>query len=249
MTHLSHEDFVLAYYDEPDAGTQREHLAVCAECRAELGRLAAVLDRVTPAAEPELDAGYEARVWDRVSWRLRSEKRRPASLGKLLAAAAVVALAFVGGLLWSRRAPVEAPAVVASGTSTETPQEPARDRVLLLVVGEHFDESERVLVELANLSAEDGIDIRSERERAEALLASNRLYRRTASDRGEEGVATLLDELEPVLLEIARAPEEISAGDLRSIQKRLEARGLVFKIRVARADARAAAEPNFNQNI
>jgi hypothetical protein len=57
-------------------------------------------------------------------------------------------------------------------------------------------------------------------------------------------VATLLDELEPVLMQIAHSPSRLSADELRSIQKRVEKKGLVFKLRVVRADVRATAMPH-----
>ena len=117
------------------------------------------------------------------------------------------------------------------------------------MVSDHFDESERMLVELTNLTPAGEVDISSEQERAEELLASNRLYRRTATDRGEEELATLLDELEPVLMQIAHAPSQVPPDELRRIQKRVEAKGLVFKLRVVRADARATALPHIAPTI
>jgi len=133
-----------------------------------------------------------------------------------------------------------APQPVQPASTGSTQQQ--RDRILLVVVGDHFDESERVLVELTNLTPGGKTDITNERERAEELLASNRLYRRTATDRGEENVATLLDELEPVLMQIAHAPSQVSADELRSMQKRVEAKGLVFKLRVVRAGVRSESK-------
>lgn len=250
-SHLSQEDFILAYYRELDASP---HLTGCDACRGELARLARVLDQVTPAEVPEPDAGYEARVWDRVSWRLRGAgtagRGRPAL--RWLAAAAVFALAFVAGLLVNRRDTATAPAVaqnkpspVAPASSGSTQQQ--RDRILLVVVGDHFDSSERVLVELTNLTPEGTTDMSAPRARAEELLASNRLYRSAAIDRGEESVATLLDELEPVLMQLAHAPDAMPAEELRRIQKRVEAKGLVFKLRVVRADVRATAAPHLQQ--
>jgi hypothetical protein len=244
-THLTHEDLVLAYYGEPEA--PREHLDGCAECRAELATLAAVLDQVTPVAVPEPEAGYEARVWDRLFWRLPAERARARATNRRTAAAwialaAVIATTFVTGVLVSRKVTAPAGAIAtttqpAAATTGSTEQQ--RDRILLVVVGNHFDQSERVLVELANLSADGDTDITLERERAEDLLASNRIYRRSALDRGEDNVATLLDELEPVLMQIAHAPDQVSSDELRRIQKRVEAKGLVFKLRVVRADVRA----------
>jgi len=167
--------------------------------------------------------------------------------------AAIVVLAFVLGSVWKREN--RAPQVVSN--PTPSPIQPVnntqqqRDRILLIVVNEHFDESERILVELSNLKPQEGLDIGPERARAEALLASNRLYRRSAEDRNEEGnvanVATLLDDLEPVLLQIAHAPSQVSANELRAIQKRVEAKGLVLKLRVVRANVRGKTAANIQQ--
>jgi hypothetical protein len=259
--HLSQEEFVLNYYGEPELGAdRREHLAQCQQCIAELAGLAAVLDRVTPVDVPEPADDYEARVWSRLQWRLRANVGRPSGRPgglkpalqwvKAFAVAATVIVAFLAGVLWksSSRQAVE-PTRVA--TTTSNPANPLVDsktrklgdstRILFVVVGEHFDQSERILVELTNLTPDGNTDISAERERAEELISANRLYRRTALDRGEEDVATLLDELEPVLLQIAHAPEQVSAEELRAMQKRVEAKGLVFKLRVVRADVKRTA--------
>ena len=259
MSHLSHEDIVLLYYGEPELLQHREHVAGCEQCAAELRRLRELLDKVTPFEVPDPGEDYEARVWDRLSWRLRAEKRHDRRMEwmKWTAAAAVIALAFVAGLCWSRRA--HEPVKQMAGTENRTAIRPTsagaptieqRDRILFVFVGEHFDQSERILVELTNLTAgTKDVDISAERDRAEELLVSNRIYRRTAADRGEENVATLLDELEPVLLQIAHAPDSMTADELRTIQKRVEAKGLVFKLRVVRAGIRASSNIKQQPNV
>ena len=263
MNHLTQEELILRYYGEFDAS---EHVGECAECRDELARLARVLDQVNAIEVPEPEAEYEAQVWNRLSWRLRGEKRKSRNVTKWLAAAAMIAIAFLTGLLVNRKedvrpqvagtttqprpaaTPANATAAAASTETTASNRNPGagtqqqRDRILLVVVGDHFDESERMLVELTNLTPDGETDIATEQKRAEELLASNRLYRRTATDRGEENVATLLDELEPVLMQIAHAPEQVSADELRSMQKRVEAKGLVFKLRVVRAGVRSESK-------
>lgn len=247
MNHLGHDEFVLMYYGEPGLGDDRRaHLDGCDSCRGELASLAAVLDRVTPAEVPEPAADYEARVWSRLQWRLRGEKKKRRPLAAWIAVAATIAVAFVAGVLWKpANRPVDEPAQIV----TKTPAAPAEakpaqpNRILLVVVGEHFDQSERVLVELTNLTPDGSTDISGTRDRAQELLASNRLYRTTATTRGEQDVATLLDELEPVLLQLAHAPSEVSAEELRSMQKRVESKGLVFKLRVVRADVNRDSRP------
>ncbi len=251
--HFTQDEFILAYYGEPDA--RREHLDECHDCRAELARLAGVLDRVTPVEVPEPAEDYEARVWDRVSWRMRGERKRTASAWtKWLAAAAMLAVAFLGGLLWNRgntgpvqiaNQPSTTPSGVEPATAASTQQQ--RDRILLVVVGDHLDDSERMLIELTNLTAKTDVDVTTEQQRAEELLVSNRLYRRTALDRGEDRVATLLDELEPVLMQIAHGPTQMTPEELQKVQKRVETKELVFKLRVLRADVRATAVPHLKQ--
>ena len=247
MNHLTQEEIVMAYYGERFA-----HIDECEECRAELSRIAAVLDRVDAPEVPEPDADYESRVWQRLEWRLRGEKKRERRKEwiRWSAVAAVVALAFVAGLLWKRENRAIAPQRVerpAPSPNQLVAQQQQRDRVLLIIVNEHFDESERVLVELSNLKPEEGVDIGPERARAEGLLTSNRLYRRSAEERGEENVATLLNDLEPVLLQIAHAPSQVSANELRAIQKRVEAKGLVLKLRVVRANVRGKTAASYQQ--
>jgi hypothetical protein len=58
------------------------------------------------------------------------------------------------------------------------------------------------------------------------------LYRQTAEHTGEKGVASVLDELEPVLMEIAHSPSTISQSQLDELRKHIEARGLLLKVRV-----------------
>ncbi|MEO8382741.1 MAG: hypothetical protein ABI779_23990 [Acidobacteriota bacterium] len=246
MNHLSPDELVLSYYGEPGLGAGRaEHLQQCDVCRDELASLSVFLDRVTPAEVEEPAGDYEARTWDRLQWRLRGQRRTSGTWKTWLAAAAMIALAFLGGALWksSTRRVVTSSSVATTTTAPsvdpaahQLAESKSRDRVLLVVVGEHMGQSERVLIELTNLTASGSTDITTERDRAQDLLASNRLYRTSALQRGEESVATLLDELEPVLLQIAHAPDQVSAEELRAIQKRVEAKGLVFKLRVVRAD-------------
>jgi hypothetical protein len=108
----------------------------------------------------------------------------------------------------------------------------ARQRILERSVAAHLADSERLLVELANASAEGPVDLEAERRWAEALLAGNRLYRRAAEQAGQRRIAALLGELEPLLLDLAHTPPEGTAEDLALLQRRLAERGTLFKMRV-----------------
>lgn len=88
-----------------------------------------------------------------------------------------------------------------------------------------------VLVELANAPRRPTVDISGERRLAEDLLGPNRLYRQAAATTGDTGMAEVLDELERVLVEIAHSPDQASSGELEALRSRLEAQGILFKIR------------------
>jgi hypothetical protein len=69
-------------------------------------------------------------------------------------------------------------------------------------------------------------------------VADNRLYRWTAEETGDAALTDLLDEIERVLTEIAASPERVSREDLADMQHRIEARDLLFKVRVLSSEVR-----------
>ena len=82
----------------------------------------------------------------------------------------------------------------------------------MVAVGDHLERSQMVLVELVNADTKSAVDISAEREMAESLLQENRLYRQTAQVSGKTRMATVLEDLERVLMEIAHSPER-ATGD------------------------------------
>ena len=77
---------------------------------------------------------------------------------------------------------------------------------------------------------------------AEDLLQENRLYRQTAMQDGDAGLASVLDELERVLLDVAHSPEQVTPAQLEAIQKKIEARGILFKVRVVNKELQQRQE-------
>jgi hypothetical protein len=55
-------------------------------------------------------------------------------------------------------------------------------------------------------------------------------------------LATLLEELEMVLVDIARGPEALSAEQLSAIRQQIETQELIFKLQVLGADVKARRE-------
>src|ERR1700738_4710085 len=121
-----------------------------------------------------------------------------------------------------------------------------RERILVMAVGEHLGRSEMVLVELANNGPENAgqkhVNISGEQRRAEDLLEENRLYRQTALEQGDSGLAEVLDELERVLLDVAHSPQLVTPVQLEGIRQRIEARGILFKVRVVGKELQQRSE-------
>jgi len=229
MQHLTEEQLVLHHYHDGDAPfTVEQHLAACGDCREQFDTLRRVLALVTEAPLPDRDASYGDEVWNRMRWKLGSRRRRTSAWLVPLIAAATVAIAFIGGIVWhSRRSqPTSAPVATA---------QPNPEKLLVLVVGDHLESSERLLTELTNADPSQELNVTTESRRAEELVASNRIYRQTAMQRGDTRMATLLSDLEPVLTELAHSDGTLSPAEVGALQRRIESKGLLFKVRVASA--------------
>jgi hypothetical protein len=113
-----------------------------------------------------------------------------------------------------------------------------RERILLVDLSDHLDRSQMMLVELVSADDAAPVDISLERSRAEQLLASNRLYRETAVKTGDAATAALLDELERILVDVAAGPSTLTQDDLDDVRRRIESKGLLFKVRVVSSDVR-----------
>ena len=110
--------------------------------------------------------------------------------------------------------------------------------MLLTDLGEHLDRSQMMLVDLVSAGEGDAVDMASERRRAEDLVVANRLYRQTAEESGEARVSELLDELERLLVDLAASPDTLSPADMEKVRTRIDANGLLFKVRVLSATLR-----------
>jgi hypothetical protein len=95
-----------------------------------------------------------------------------------------------------------------------------------------------LLLELSHASEPGEVDISGGRQRAIELVNANRLYRSTAQKVGDVSIVTLLDELERVLLQVGHQPSRLTARDLKEIQDSIQSQGILFKVRVVRANVR-----------
>lgn len=249
VTHLSEEQLVAHRFGDAGAAERpgaEAHLAECPACRRLLGDIDATLLAAARMPVPERSDGYGAEVWARIQPRLeRTGKgarwaaawsflapRRLALAGGL---AMLVAAAFVAGRYWPGT-PAPAPGQQSGSQSTpvqaNAPNRQVQRQVLLVAVGDHLERSQSALVELVNASNGPRVDISDEQARARDLVAENRLYRQTAEDSGEAGMASVLDDLERVLVEIANGPSELPKADFERVRQQIEGQGIIFKVRV-----------------
>ena len=266
--HYTEEDLILHYYGERrGAGRDVErHLESCSPCRTAYQALAGTLALVTPAEPPARGEQYGLEVWQRIrhqlperenAWWMAAGWFGRNHLATAAAALVLVAGAFVAGRAWPRQpTPVPASANLSNPGNLgnlSNPGNPANlenpgKRILLSVVADHLDRSERMLTDIMNATSRD---ISVEQAWADDLLNTSRLYRQDAEDAGEPLLANVLDDIERSLLEIVHSPSNISAAALEQLRRRIDAATLLFKVRVLSDELRrregAPAERRFPQ--
>jgi hypothetical protein len=172
---------------------------------------------------PEPDAFFEKRVWAKVSADIAAERRRRWRWLWLLAPAALVVAFFVG------RATKSPDGVTAIAY---LPQE----QMLKAATAEHLERSKVVLMETANGAPQ------LTQQRAEELLSTNRLLRRSAQTAGQLQTAELLEELERVLLEVAHSSETMTNVEATALRTRIREQGLLFRVRLLEQTNKTNAE-------
>ena len=233
MNHLSEEEQMEMYYEE-SSEEAKAHLKACRECAAEYAKFKRSLDAIKPEEVPQRGPDYGDFVWQALRPQLIPYEKKAAgwrgwSAWKFAtAAAACLALltaAFIGGRIWEHRS-TKQPEVAGNA-------EPQR-RVVLVVLTDHLDRTERLLVQLNHADPQDTAENAQLQSEARELLASNRLYRVSANKEGDPALAGALDRLERVLVEIANDPH-LTAADLERVRNDMNTSGILFEVRVLRA--------------
>jgi hypothetical protein len=237
--HPTDEDLILHFYGESGADDRRRvdgHLQVCASCRLAWTELGDTLKLVDQAAMPEPGPEFERVMWARVQQALPAPRRSAWTIRVLLPMAATILVsAFAGGYLWRtlHRPPANtATQVAATAPATARSKAALSERVLLTALDDHFQQTQTLLIELKN-APEDATDFAFERAAADDLISSGRLYRVMARQNGDRQMADMLEDLEAVLLDVARSSDRVEAHDLQALRARIESQDLLFKVRSA----------------
>ena len=233
MKHLEEAELVEHYYEESaNMGESERHLKACPACAKRYAELCRDLDGVATTTPPARREDYVEQIWQSIGASLQVYEKPKSSwmryyrpLGWATACVLLVAVAFVAGRHWERK----------QGSTVAVAVDPqARQRVVIVFLGDHLDRSEHLLVELNHADGNDlsALPLRSE---ARELLASNRLVRQSAMQAGNLNVEASLDRLERLLMELSNEPDSLTEADLNRLKQEMNTDGLLFDIRVLRS--------------
>jgi hypothetical protein len=247
MMHLTDEEMIQqAYGESENPASVEQHLERCGECAdnfAELKRDLTGLDRVTA---PPRDVHYGERVWASIAPSLpaygplhtsgsKSAERRRwwttglwKGLSYAAACALLVACAFYAGRQWEQRKQQPVARVEHA-----TPQ--AKQPIVVVVLDDHLDRSERFLVELKHADLDSAAMASPMRAEAQSLLAANRVCLKNVAQSNDPGLTTALDHLDRLLAEAANEPGGLNANSIAKLQDEMNADGLLFEVRVLRS--------------
>jgi anti-sigma factor RsiW len=122
-----------------------------------------------------------------------------------------------------------------SATETKVDSDGPQSAEVWSLTARHLGQAELLLRSFRNVRAagkELGAEVDYERGRAQKLVYQNILLRREAEAKGDIQVATLLESLEPILLDIANLPKRPLDEDVRAIKDRLQRKNLVALLQV-----------------
>jgi len=256
MNPITDDDLVLYHYrDGLDADSIAQianALAASTALReryAEIERAIAHFDENEIAPDPDLGA----RLWRRLDPQLeqagafasssviRGASNTPgqsvlvrlrawftlAPLRPVFAAALVLAVAIGVGFIVGRQSATVSPPVA----STEANAQAAR--VLAAYVAANLRATERVLLTASNSGDVSLLD--GNRELAQSLVESNRLYALAAARGGNVQLADFLRQLEPVLISLANQPGSAAVQSSEDLRSFLDATDLLFQVRATEA--------------
>jgi hypothetical protein len=113
--------------------------------------------------------------------------------------------------------------------------EPARSADAQTMMALHFEKSETLLVAFRNVRLNEpgtAAEVAYERNRAQQLVIQNMMLRRQADAAGDVQISSLLESLEPIMIDISNLPEKPDKDAVRVIRQRVERKNIVPLLRV-----------------
>jgi len=240
MMHLTEEEMIGQVYGEGEnAAAVERHLDACRQCTEAFAELQRDLSEVDRVAAPARDAHYGERVWAAIADSLpvyAVQKRRLWSSGLVkglsyaAACALLVGCAFYAGRLWElKKQPTTAK------VEQKAPQVKQPIPIVVVVLDDHLDRSERFLVELKHADMDSTAMASPMRDEARTLLAANRVCRKNVGQTDDPELTTALDHLDSLLADAANEPGGLNAKSIARLQDKMNSDGLLFEVRVLRS--------------
>ncbi|HSK64539.1 MAG TPA: zf-HC2 domain-containing protein, partial [Pyrinomonadaceae bacterium] len=113
--------------------------------------------------------------------------------------------------------------------------EPVRPADAQTMTALHFEKTETLLRAFRNVRLDDpdaASEVDYERRRAKQLVYQNMMLRREADASGDIQIASLLENLEPILLDIANLPAKPDDDAVRVIRERVERKNIVALLQI-----------------
>jgi hypothetical protein len=241
MMHLTEEEMMEQVYGESaNRAALQRHLEACGACAEAFTELKSDLAGVARLEAPPRDAHYGERVWASIAPSLPvygAEKRRWwasglwKGLGYAAACAVLVSCAFYAGRQWEQRKHQP----VAKVEAKSPPNISTRQPIVVVVLDEHLDRSERFLVELKHADLDSTAMATPMRDEARSLLAANKVCRQKAAQSSDPELTTALDHLDSLLAQAANEPGGLNSKSIARLQDEMNSNGLLFEVRVLRS--------------
>jgi hypothetical protein len=163
----------------------------------------------------------------------------PTPLRPSFAAAAILVVAIGAGFLIGRQSVTVPPGATSAEADT------AARRVLDAYVAANLRATERLLLTASN--SNDASLLEDNRQLAQSLVESNRLYALAAARARNPRLADFLRQLDPILLSLANQPGTQAVQSSEDLHHFLDATDLLFEVRATEArldrDAHGAPDP------
>ena len=184
-----------------------------------------MLSNVDKAPSTEPDPQFTDRIWRKLAAQIDVEpaariSRRRVFTPMRFAMAASLLLAVAAGIGYY-------------AGRTSAPQNVMAARVLDAYVADHLRATEGLLLTASNSDSTEVLA--GNRELAQSLVQSNRLYAIAAVRAGNTRLADFLRRLEPVLLDLANQPADASIQSFDGLRDYLRKTALLFEVRATQA--------------
>ena len=134
-----------------------------------------------------------------------------------------------------KQPPVREPKPGEQFAAIPSTPDPVRSADAQTMTALHFEKSETLLVAFRNVRMNEpgaAAEVAYERKRAQQLVLQNMMLRREADASGDVQISSLLENLEPILIDIANLPDKPDKDAVRVIRQRVERKNIVPLLRV-----------------